>query len=153
MMKYMFALLIASLSLANAYDRRYEQYYRDDRLAQSFMDLNEEKSVEIPEKRGNGCKYPGESCHGDYSYGCRNIKEHCQFQSCEMRGTCWRQCWAGSKSWCNLRDVDFKYDAMVCKDDAMCLREMRRRFKTAPDVCKPNLAFSASYTCYTDSNP
>uniref|UniRef100_A0A7M6DS02 Uncharacterized protein n=1 Tax=Clytia hemisphaerica TaxID=252671 RepID=A0A7M6DS02_9CNID len=90
------------------------------------------------------CKFGG-LCNNVYSYGCHKYVKKCDGSGCTEIGTCWRQCYSNTKTWCRLADTSRRDQFFTCQKDSDCAHTRERGLlgKPAKEVCEMNFSLLA----------
>uniref|UniRef100_A0A7M5XLG2 Uncharacterized protein n=1 Tax=Clytia hemisphaerica TaxID=252671 RepID=A0A7M5XLG2_9CNID len=146
-------LFTAVLAIAYSYRISNDDSNQERNLYQALQDMIDERVAEKMDPK-HECKFGG-LCNNVYSYGCHKYVKKCDGSGCTEIGTCWRQCYSNTKTWCRLADTSRRDQFFTCQKDSDCAHTRERGLlgKPAKEVCEMNFSlFSSGPICH-GSNP
>uniref|UniRef100_A0A7M5V959 Uncharacterized protein n=1 Tax=Clytia hemisphaerica TaxID=252671 RepID=A0A7M5V959_9CNID len=148
-------LFTAVLAIAYSYRISNDDSNAGRNFYQALQDMIDDRVAEKMDPK-HECKFEG-LCNNVYSYGCHKYDKKCDGSGCTEIGTCWRQCYSNSKTWCRLSDDEARRDKFFsCQKDSDCAytREKGLLGKPAGEVCEIKYSATGSGPiCHGSKNP
>uniref|UniRef100_A0A7M5X9W4 Cnidarian restricted protein n=1 Tax=Clytia hemisphaerica TaxID=252671 RepID=A0A7M5X9W4_9CNID len=148
-------LFTAVLAIAYSYRISNDDSNTGRNFYQALQDMIDDRVAEKMDPK-HECKFGG-LCNNVYSYGCHKYVKKCDGPSgCTEIGTCWRQCYSNSKTWCRLSDEARRDKFFSCQKDSDCAytREKGLLGKPAGEVCEIKYSATGSGPiCHGSKNP
>uniref|UniRef100_A0A7M5XID3 Uncharacterized protein n=1 Tax=Clytia hemisphaerica TaxID=252671 RepID=A0A7M5XID3_9CNID len=112
-------LFTAVLAIAYSYRISNDNSNIGRNFYRALKDMIGERVTEKMDPANDECTFGG-LCTKDYSFGCHKYVKKCTDKGFKEIGTCWRQCYSNSKTWCRLADTSRRDQFFSCEKDSDC---------------------------------